>query len=163
MSTGRPTSYMFITLVRGGHTSIASTPKRWISSTAFVAIERRIVEQALRLNGALLELPFRSGLHIIEAGWNILEVYKGALTAQRVDARRRRVRIPVRLVRGRVDVVGRVAGRRWSGGATGRARTYLKSGIPSGIVRMEAATPAACTGRPDAVARRPLLLVACIG
>ena len=66
-------------------TSIASTPKHWISSTAFVAIEPRIVEQALRLNGALLELPFRSGLHIIEAGWNILEVYKGALTAQRVN------------------------------------------------------------------------------
>lgn len=47
-----------------------------------VVIDPRILRQAITLNRALLKLPFRSGKHVVEADWNIFEVYRGVLVGR---------------------------------------------------------------------------------
>jgi tRNA A37 methylthiotransferase MiaB len=137
-----PDEYMFITLVRGGYVDQFYTEALELLTGA-VAIDRALVDQALQLNGALLELPFRSGLHVVETGWNIAEVYKGALTAQRVP-----------LMPGEFEYHFDWSQARWTSWDAWLEKVvwwrnragqyYLKSGIPTAVVRArnsEAAVP----------------------
>jgi radical SAM superfamily enzyme YgiQ (UPF0313 family) len=79
-----PDEFMFITIIRGGQLE-RFYDEALVLLTSRLEIDPRLVAQALALNRALLELPFRSGTHVIEADWNILEAYRGALISQPVD------------------------------------------------------------------------------
>jgi radical SAM superfamily enzyme YgiQ (UPF0313 family) len=89
-----PDEYMFITLVRGGDV------EKFYDEAArllldFVEIDEQVLRQALALNLALLELPFRCGEHVVECGWNILEIYRAALKAEHVNLKQGNYEYPV--------------------------------------------------------------------
>ncbi len=79
-----PDEFMFIKIVRDGH--IGEFYDEALELLAgFVEIDRQLVAQALALNLALLELPFRSGEHVVSCDWNILDLYRGAIASRPVD------------------------------------------------------------------------------
>jgi hypothetical protein len=79
-----PDEYMFITLVREGKLEQLHEEARRLLVEGLV-IDEQLVREALALNLALLELPFRTGSRVLECTWNVLEIYRGVLAAQQVD------------------------------------------------------------------------------
>jgi hypothetical protein len=97
-----PDEFMFIKIVRANH--IGEFYDEALELLAgFVEIDRQLVAQALALNLALLELPFRSGEHVVSCDWNILDLYRGAIASR-----------PVAVVRGACDYSIDWSASRWS-------------------------------------------------
>jgi hypothetical protein len=97
-----PDEFMFITIIRDGHIGEFYDEALELL-TRFVRIDPQLVSQALALNFALLELPFRSGTQTVTCDWNILDIYRDAIASK-----------PVNVVRGRCEYAINWSASQWT-------------------------------------------------
>lgn len=78
-----PDEFVFIRIIREGRLrQFCAEAARWIVRQ--VSIDERLLAQAIDLNVSMLELPYRSGTHVLDCGWNLWEVYRSILAGNPV-------------------------------------------------------------------------------
>lgn len=79
-----PDEYVLIDLVVGGKLAAFYEEANRALRGLVRGMEPSILDDALRLNQALLKLPFQNGVCELELGWNVWETYRSVLVGERI-------------------------------------------------------------------------------